>query len=292
MSSSSAIEKIADTTNEWDTILRPEAKWLDLRLGEIWRFRELVYLFVRRDFVAQYKQTILGPLWFILQPLLATIVFTVVFGNIAKLSTDGLPKMLFYLSGNILWGYFSGCLTATSSTFVSNASLFGKVYFPRLVVPISIVASQLLKLGLQFGFFLAFFLYYALKGADVHITTYALLLPFLVLLLAAISLGLGIIFSSMTTKYRDLRFLLQFGVQLLMYAAPVVYPLSSVEGNYRYLLLANPVTSIIETFRAGFLGVGTVEAEYLLYSTLFAVIVLAIGALLFTRVERTFMDTV
>lgn len=279
---------------DWNLVIRPHAGWFDLHLQDLWRYRDLLLLFVRRDFVAQFKQTILGPAWFVLQPLLTTIMFTVVFGNIAKLSTDGLPKILFYLSGNILWMYFAGCLTATSNTFVSNAHLFGKVYFPRLTVPVSITISQLLKLGLQFLFFMGFFAYYVFfMGVEVHLTWAALLLPVLVLIMAALALGLGIIFSSMTTKYRDLRFLLQFGVQLAMYTTTVIYPLASITGGkMRYLILANPMTPIIETFRFGFLGAGSFHWAYLGYSAGFATLVLFFGILIFTRIERTFMDTV
>jgi lipopolysaccharide transport system permease protein len=273
-------------------IIRPHSGLFDLKLGELWRYRDLVALFVRRDFVAQFKQTILGPAWFVLQPLLTTIMFTIVFGNIAKLSTDGLPPMLFYLSGNILWQYFANCLTETSNTFVANSQIFGKVYFPRLAVPVSITISQMIKFLLQFGLFLAFWAYFAASGEPVQLTKIAFLLPVLLLLLAIMSLGLGITFSSMTTKYRDLRFLLQFGVQLLMYGTPVIYPLSSIEGKWKFLILANPMTPIIETFRAGFLGTGSFSWTYLGYSAGFTVVILFLGIILFTHIERTFMDTV
>jgi lipopolysaccharide transport system permease protein len=282
----------SDMPESWDLIIRPHAGWFDLHLQDLWRYRDLVLLFVRRDFVAQFKQTILGPAWFVIQPLLTTIMFTVVFGNIAKLPTDGLPKILFYLSGTVLWGYFSGCLTQTAGTFRVNAGLFGKVYFPRLVAPISVTISQLLKLGLQILFFLGFLAYFAQRGANVGLTLTAWLLPVLVLIMACLSLGLGIIISSLTTKYRDLSNLLSFGVRLLMYATPVIYPLSSIPAKYKLLILANPMTPIIETFRCGFLGSGTFSWLHLGYSALFAVLVLSIGAVIFTRIERTFMDTV
>ncbi len=250
-------------------------------------------LFVRRDFVAQFKQTILGPLWFVLQPLLTTVVFTVVFGNIANLSTDGLPKVLFYLSGNVVWMYFSGVLTATANTFVGNAHLFGKVYFPRLAVPLSISISNLLKFGLQVLFFLGFWVCFAATGADIRFTPAAWLFPFLVLIMAGQALGVGILFSALTTKYRDLRFLLDFGVRLAMYATPVIFPLSSITGGrLRLVLLANPMTPIIEVFRLGFLGQGTLHWGWLGYSAGFAVVSLLVGAMIFNRVERTFMDTV
>lgn len=277
---------------DWDFKIRPHTGFLDLRLGELWSYRDLVALFVRRDFVAQFKQTILGPAWFVIQPLLTTITFTVIFGNIAKLSTDGLPPILFYLSGNILWQYFANSLTTTSDTFIKNAHIFGKVYFPRLAVPVSVIISQLFKVLLQFAFFLCFWAYFFLRGAEVGFTPVAYLLPVLLVLLAGLSLGMGIILSSLTTKYRDLRFLLQFGVQLLMYVTPVIYPLSSIEGKWRFLILANPVTPIIETFRAGFLGTGSFSWIYLGYSAAITAVMLLAGVILFTHIERTFMDTV
>ena len=279
--------------DDWDLVIRPRSGWFDLHLLDLWRYRDLVLLFVRRDFVAQFKQTILGSAWFVIQPLLTTIVFTVVFGNLANLSTDHLPKMLFYLSGNIIWMYFSGVLTAASHTFVGNAHIFGKVYFPRLVIPLSLTLSNLIKFMLQFGFFLAFWLYYVLIGADIRMTPTALLFPVLVLIMAGLALGLGILFSSMTTKYRDLRFLLEFGVRLAMYATPVIFPLSSITGGrLRLVLLVNPMTPIIETFRLGFLGQGTMHWGWLAYSAAFAVVSLLVGVVAFNRVERTFMDTV
>ncbi len=277
---------------DWQLVIRPRNRWFDLHLADLWRYRDLVTMFVRRDFTAQFKQTVLGPIWFILQPLLTTIVFTVVFGNIAKLSTDGLPKILFYLSGNVVWMYFSGVLTAASNTFVGNANLFGKVYFPRLAVPLSLAISHVLQFFLQFLFLLCFIGYYWLNGAGVHFTVYAWLFPLLILLMAGQALGLGILFSSMTTKYRDLRFLLEFGVRLLMYAAPVVYPLSVIPGQWRWFLLINPMTPIIEIFRLGFLGQGTFSVWQLGYSIGFTVFSLVGGIAIFNRVERTFMDTV
>lgn len=278
---------------DWDLIIRPRGRWFDLHLADLWRYRDLVMLFVRRDFVAQFKQTILGPAWFVIQPLLTTVVFTVVFGNIANLSTDSLPKVLFYLSGNVVWMYFAGVLTATSNTFVGNAHLFGKVYFPRLAVPLSISISNLLKFGLQIIFFLGFWVYFAIIGADIRFTSAALLFPLLVLIMAGQALGLGIIFSSLTTKYRDLRFLLDFGVRLAMYATPVIFPLSSITGGrLRLVLLANPMTPIIEIFRLGFLGEGTLHWGWLAYSAGFAVLAMLGGIVIFNRVERTFMDTV
>lgn len=273
-------------------IIRPQRHWLDLRLGELWQARELVMLFVWRDFVSVYKQTILGPLWYLIQPLLTTITFTVIFGRIAKLPTDGLPQMLFYMSGTVIWSYFAACLTKTSNTFVANAGIFGKVYFPRLTVPLSILISNLVALAIQLGLFLAFLVYFALAGAAVQPNWWALLTPVLVLVMAGLGLGFGIIVSSLTTRYRDLQYLVTFGVQLLMYATPVVYPLSTVSGKFRWLILANPMTPIVESFRFAFLGAGTVGGWHLLYSAAFMLAVLLIGVLIFSQVERTFMDTV
>ena len=285
-------KKEGDAGQNWRLVIRPHAGWFDLHLNDLWTYRDLVMMFVRRDFVAQFKQTILGPAWFVLQPLLTTVVFVVVFGIIAQLSTDGIPKTLFYLSGNVIWMYFSSILTATSNTFIGNAQLFGKVYFPRLAVPLSLVLSNGLKFGLQFVFFLLFLLGFALKGVSIHFTPYLALFPLLVLIMAGQALGLGILFSSMTTKYRDLRFLLEFGVRLLMYATPVIFPLASIPGKWRWVLLANPMTPIIETFRLGFLGRGTFSWLHFSYSAVFAVLSVLVGAAVFNRVERTFMDTV
>ena len=284
----------AAAAEEWDLVIRPRSGWLELHLQDLWRYRDLVMLFVRRDFVAQFKQTILGPAWFVLEPLLTTIMFTIVFGNIARLSTDGLPKILFYLNGNILWQYFAQCLTTTSNTFSVNARLFGKVYFPRLAVPVATVISGLLKLALQFVFFMVFWGYYALvTDVQIHLTWAAALLPVLVLLMAMLALGLGVICSSLTTKYRDLRFLLRFGVQLAMYTSTVIYPLAAIKGGKsRYVIFANPMTPIIEAFRYGFLGTGSLSWAHLAYSAAFAVSVLLVGICIFNHVERTFMDTV
>ena len=276
----------------WDLVLRPRSRWLDLRLGDLWRYRDLVWLLVRRDFVSQYKQTLLGPLWIVLQPLLTTVVFVVIFGNIAGLGTDGLPKDLFYFSGQVVWGYYSAVLIAASNTFVGNANIFGKVYFPRLAVPLSTTLSTLIKFALQFGFFLAFFLFYWWRGGNVHFTSAAALLPVLVLIMAAQALGLGILFSAVTTKYRDLRLLLDFGVRLMMYATPAIFPLSSVSEEWRWVFLANPMTPVIETFRQGFLGAGTLVWGGLAYSAAFSFVALVVGTLLFHRVEKNFMDTV
>ena len=277
---------------QWDMVIQPQRGLLDLRLGELWRYRDLVLLFVRRDFVSVYKQTILGPLWYLIQPLLTTLVFTVIFGNIASLPTDGLPPFLFYMSGTVIWSYFADCLNKTSQTFVANAGLFGKVYFPRLAVPVSILLSNLISLGIQFGLFLAFALYFWLAGANVQPNIRVLLTPLLLLMMAGLGLGFGIIISSLTTRYRDLRFLVGFGVQLWMYATPVIYPISSVPERYQPLIYANPLTSIVEAFRYAYLGAGSVDGWQLLYSFVFMLVVLFLGVLLFNRIEATFMDTV
>ncbi|HBG60150.1 MAG TPA: ABC transporter permease [Anaerolineaceae bacterium] len=277
---------------EWDLVITPRKKWYDLQLGDVWRYRDLIVLFVRRDFVSRFKQTILGPLWLIIQPILNSLVFTVVFGNIARLSTDGLPPMLFYMSGTVLWSYFSNCLTGTSQTFIQNAHLFGKVYFPRLVMPISIVISAMINLAIQFALFMGFRTYFAASGAAISFTSWAWTLPLLILLMAGLGLGLGIIVSSLTTKYRDLNYLVGFGVSLWMYATPVIYPVSSIPENWRWVALVNPITPIVETFRAGFLGQGTVSWARLGYSAAFMLVVLFIGAVIFNRVEKTFIDTV
>ncbi len=277
---------------EWDLVITPRKKWYDLQLGDVWRYRDLIALFVRRDFVTRIKQTVLGPLWLILQPIMSSLVFTVIFGNIAKLSTDGLPQMLFYMSGNVLWNYFSNCLTSTSNTFRSNAGIFGKVYFPRLVMPISTVISAMINLAIQIVLFMAFRTYFALNGAAISYTSWAWTLPLLILLMAGLGLGFGIIFSSVTTKYRDLNYLLGFGVSLWMYASPVIIPTSSIPSNWRWIAIINPVTPIIETFRAGFLGTGQASWLRLGYSGAFMLVVLFIGVVIFNSVERTFIDTV
>jgi len=278
---------------QWDMTIQPQRSLLDLRLGELWRYKDLVALFVRRDFVAAYKQTILGPLWYLIQPLLTTITFTVIFGNIASLPTDGLPQFLFYMSGTVVWSYFADCLNKTSNTFVQNANLFGKVYFPRMAVPVSILISNLIAFLIQFGLFLAFVLFFALRGADVRVHwLWAALSPLLILIMAGLGLGFGIIISSLTTKYRDLRFLVAFGVSLLMYATPVIYPVSSIPERFQWIILANPMTPIVEAFRYAFLGAGSVDLGHLLYSFGFMLAAVFIGAVIFNRVEQTFMDTV
>ncbi|MCD6577498.1 MAG: ABC transporter permease [Anaerolineaceae bacterium] len=277
---------------DWDLVIKPHRAWWDLRLGQLWRYRDLIKLFVWRDFVSTYKQTILGPLWYLIQPLMTTLVFTVIFGNIANLPTDGLPHFLFYMSGTVMWTYFANCLKKTSNTFAGNAGLFGKVYFPRLAIPVADLISNLITFAIQFALFLAFLTYFMLSGSDVHITTWVLLLPVLIFLMAGLGLGFGIIISSLTTKYRDLRYLVSFGMQLWMYATPVIYPASTIPGKWQWVLTINPITPIIEAFRYAFLGAGSASWGGLGYSFAFMLVVFTIGVLIFNRVEATFMDTV
>ncbi|HEY5159248.1 MAG TPA: ABC transporter permease [Anaerolineales bacterium] len=273
-------------------VIGPHRNLFDLRLRELWHSRDLILLFVRRDFVSVYKQTILGPIWYIIQPLLTTIIFTVIFGNIAKLPTDGLPSFLFYMSGTVIWTYFASVFTKTSDTFVNNANLFGKVYFPRLAVPVSILLSNLIAFIIQFVFFLGFIRYFVARGTQLHPNWWILFTPVLLLMMAGLGLGFGIIFSSLTTKYRDLRFLVQFGVQLLMYVTPVIYPMSSIPQRYQAILQFNPISPVVETFRYAFLGGGAVNIPQLIYSFGLMLILIILGAVIFNRVEATFMDTV
>ena len=263
-----------------------------LNLAEVWRYRDLLFMLVKRDFVTFYKQTILGPLWFIIQPLLTTVIFVILFGNIAKLSTDGLPQILFYLSGITVWNYFSESLTKTSTVFRDNAGMFGKVYFPRLIMPLSIVASALMKFAVQFGIFLVIWGYYLLFTESIQPNIWMLATPFLVLLMAMFALGVGMIFSSLTTKYKDLSFLLTFGVQLFMYITPVLYPISALPEKFRFLADFNPLSPVFECFRYGFLGTGTFSVMSLAWSTVVIVVILAVGTVIFNRVEKSFMDTV
>jgi lipopolysaccharide transport system permease protein len=281
------------TYNEdWTLVIKPTTGWLDINLKDLYHYRDLLFMLIKRDFVAVYQQTILGPLWYFVQPILTTLTFTIVFGNIAKISTDGLPHLLFYMSGIIGWNYFSECLNATSSTFSANASIFGKVYFPRLIVPISNVVSNLIKFSIQLALFLVFLFYFLSQDAPINPNMTILITPLLLLLMAGLGLGLGIIISSLTTKYRDLRFLVAFGVQLLMYATPVIYPMSELPERYRVYVMANPMTPVIETFRYAYLGEGSYDLMHLGYSFLFMVVVLFIAMVIFNKVEKSFMDTV
>ena len=284
--------KQPEDTAAWDLEIHPHAGWLDLRLGDLWRYRDLVAIFVWRDFTASYKQTILGPLWHIIQPLLTAVTFTVIFGRIARLPTDGLPPFLFYMTGNVIWGYFAACLSSTSSTFISNAHIFGKVYFPRMAVPVSVVISRLIAFAIQFAIYLAFLLWFAVRGSAVHPNWTVALLPLLLFMLAGLGLGFGVLISALTTRYRDLQYLVGFGLQLAMYATPVIYPISSVPDKYHWLIAANPVAPIVEAFRYAFLGAGSFTWWSLGYSAAFTLALLAGGAVLFNHVEKTFMDTV
>lgn len=273
--------------------IRPHERLWHIDLREIWRYRDLIDLFVRRNIVVQYKQTILGPLWYLIQPILTVIMNIVVFGDIAKMSTDGMPKAIFYMAGNICWFYFSDCLNQTSSTFISNQKMFGKVYFPRLVVPIAVVISNLLRFSIQLGLFVVLYLYFFMNGADIAVNWAILLTPLFVVMLAGLGLGFGILISSMTTKYRDLTILFTFIVHLWMYATPIVYPLSMVpEGTLRMLILANPMTSIIEAFKYAVFGHGYFSWLALGYSFLFMSVLLLFSVVIFNKVQRNFMDTV
>lgn len=285
---------------KWTTVIKPKTKLLDVNIGELWKYRDLVSLFVKRNIITQYKQTILGPLWFVVQPAMSVIMYMIVFGGIAGIPTDGVPRPLFYLAGTCMWQYFADCLTKTSNTFVDNAGIFGKVYFPRLAMPLANVLSNLVRFSIQLGLFLLVYAIYAIIGeSSAHFTWYALLFPVLVLMMAGLALGFGILFSSMTTKYRDLQVLFSFGVSLWMYATPIVYPLSQTKSMYwnglhvHKLMCINPVTPIIETFKYGFLGCGEfVGWRWLIYSFVFMVVLLTLGVVVFNKVQRSFMDTV
>ena len=277
---------------EFTTVIKPKNKLFEVDFKEIWRYRDLYSMFVKRDIITQYKQTILGPTWFFIQPALTTIMYMVVFGGIAGISTDGLPQPLFYLAGIVFWQYFSDCLNKTSSTFTANQGIFGKVYFPRMIVPLATVTSNLVRMGIQFLLFIAVYIYYLIIGVDVVPNIYILLLPLLILMLAGLALGFGIIVSSLTTKYRDLTILFTFFVSLWMYATPVIYPLSTMSENRQWIMALNPVTGIMEAFKYGALGVGTFDWGMLAYSFGFMVVLLAIGIVVFNKVQRSFMDTV
>lgn len=278
----------------YDLVIRPKRHAFDINFKEIWQYRDLLYMFVKRDVITVYKQTVLGPIWFIIQPIMTTAIYLLVFGNIAKISTDGVPGTLFYLSGVTLWNYFQESFNTTAKTFKENANIFGKVYFPRLIMPLSKVTSGLIKFGIQFTFFILVLAWYLIqKDVSVQPNMHILLLPLLVLLMAMFGLGSGLIFTSMTTKYRDLTFFLQFGVQLLMYATPVIYPLSTIdEGKLKMLILANPITPLMETFKFAFLGAGHFSWMSLGYSVVFATLLLAGGIVVFHKTERNFIDTV
>lgn len=281
-----------EALKEWDLVIEPQTSLFELNLKDVWRYRDLLWLLVKRDFVSFYKQTILGPLWFFIQPLFTTIIFTFIFGNLAGLSTDGLPQPLFYMAGITAWNYFADCLTKTSTVFRDNANIFGKVYFPRLIMPLSIVVSNLVRFGVQMLLFFMMLGYYAFTGAAFAPNAYILLFPILVLQMALLGLGLGLVITALTTKYRDLAFLITFGVQLMMYATTVIYPLSAAPAKYKWLIELNPMTGIIEAFRYGFLGQGEFTLITFGYSVVFTFTSLILGVIIFNKTEKTFVDTV
>jgi len=283
------------TNKPWDLVIEPRGNLFNLNFKELWQYRDLLEMYIKRDIVTFYKQTILGPIWYFVQPIFTTIVFMFIFGGLAKIPTDGIPPALFYLSGITLWNYFSESLTKTSDTFLTNQAIFGKVYFPRLIVPLSITITGLIKMFIQLAIFVAVYIYYVAIGTAISPNIYAFLFPVLILILAFLALGFGIVISSMTTKYRDLKFLITFVIQLWMYATPVIYPLSVMEGSYKkymWLIQANPLTAVLETFKFGFLGQGTFSWFSLGYSLLFSVVLLFTGILIFNKVERSFMDVI
>lgn len=278
----------------WDMVIEPKTSLFDLHLMDVWRYRDLMMLFVRRDFVAAYKQTILGPLWHVIQPIFTTIMFMFIFGAVAKIPTDGIePSALFYMSGITIWNYFTACLTNTSNTFVGNAAIFGKVYFPRLVIPLSVVISNLVKLAIQFGLLLVLMIFFNFKGFPINLSIYWLFVPVLIIMLAGMGLGMGIIISSLTTKYRDITVLLSFALQLGMYATPIAYPLSFLKKKgYAWLININPLTPITEAFRYCLFGKGSFDLMGIVFSFVFMIIILFFGIIVFNKVEKSFMDTV
>lgn len=280
------------TEQQWTEEIKSQDSLFSVNLKEVWHYRDLLLMLVKKEYVTFYKQTILGPIWFFVQPILTTLMYVLLFGQIAKLSTDGTPQMAFYLSGITIWNYFSEALTKTATVFKDNAAVMGKVYFPRLIMPLSIIVSGLMKFAIQFALFIAVVLYFTFVEHSIHPNVWMLATPFLLLLMAAFSLGLGMIFSSLTTKYKDLVFLLTFGIQLFMYATPVVYSIASIPEKYKWIINANPLTGIFECFRYGFLGSGSFEPTSLLMSTGITVIILVIGVVIFNKVEKSFMDTV
>lgn len=284
-----------DHSEDWDLIIKGQTSLFDVKLGDLWRYRDLLAMFVKRDFVSFYKQTILGPLWFFIQPIFTMLVFTFVFGNLAGISTDGLPKELFYLAGITAWGYFADCLTKTSTVFRDNANIFGKVYFPRLIMPLSIVVSNLVRFGVQLLLLLAMMAFFAIQGADFEVTYAIAFFPILVLLMALLGLGLGLVITAVTTKYKDLTFLITFGVQLMMYATTIIYPLSEAKAKFpdkAWLIEINPMTGIIEAFRFAFLGKGEFSMASIGYSAAVTVVVFIVGVVIFNKTEKNFVDTI
>lgn len=282
------------SSNQWDLVISPKTHLLDLRLKDVWRYRDLLVLFVKRDFIALYKQTVLGPLWHLIQPLFTVIIFLVVFGQIANIPTDGIePKILFYMSGIVIWNYFASCLTSTSNTFSANAAIFGKVYFPRLVIPLSVIISNIVRFAIQFFLLIIMMIYFHFNGFPIQLNISLLMLPVLIVILAGIGFGLGIIISSLTTKYRDFVVLLGFAIQLAMYATPIIYPLSFLANTkYKWIIEVNPLTPLVEAFRYTLFGRGTFTTLSLAYSIGFMLIVIFLGSIIFNRVEKSFMDTV
>ena len=287
---------ISTTTNQqresWDVVIKPVHGWFNINFKEIVQYWGLILLFVRRDFVVFYKQTILGPLWYIIQPLFNTLVFTLIFGKVAKIPTDGVPPFIFYLSGTVVWAYFASCLNQTGTTFVANAQIFGKVYFPRITVPISIAITAVFQFIIQFMIFLGFFIYFWYVGTDIKPSIYVFTLPLIVLHMAILSVGMGLIISAATAKYRDLTFAMGFMVQLWMYLTPVVYPLSEVPDKFKIFILINPMTAVVESFRGAFLGASSLTPQDLLLSIILTILFFIGGIIVFSRVEKTFMDTV
>lgn len=277
--------------NNWTEIIEPQSNLLNINLKEVWRYRDLLQLLVKRDFVTYFKQTILGPIWFFVNPIFTTIIYTFVFGNLAGISTDGAPKIAFYLSGIVLWNYFSNSLNQTSTVFTTNANIFGKVYFPRLIMPLAVVTSNLMQFFVQFILFLGVVAYYSFLG-QLHPNLWVLFTPILIILMACFALGMGMIFSSMTTKYKDMAMLLSFGIQLFMYATPIIYPVSSMNQSFKDIILLNPLTAIVECFRYAFLGVGDFNGTMLIYSIVVISILLIIGTIIFNKVQKGFMDTI
>ncbi len=277
---------------EWDLIIKPKTGWFAIDLHELWCYRDLIGMFVKRDFVTLYKQTILGPLWYIIQPLFTTLVFTVIFGSVAKIPTDSLPPFLFYMAGNVMWGYFAGSLTATSNIFNTNAAIFGKVYFPRLTVPLATVIVNFLQFLIQLVLFLGFYFYFMMNGTPIQPTLWILALPILLVQMALLSFGLGILLSSMTTKYKDLRFAMAFVVQLWMYATPIVYPLSQIPEWLLPYYILNPMVALVESFRYMFFGTSSIQLSQIAVSWAVTIFLVFAGVVLFSRIEKTFMDTV
>lgn len=281
--------------DEWDIVIKPKEKGIHLHLKEVWRYKDLLYLYVKRDFISAYKQTILGPLWFFIQPIFSTLIYTLVFGGIAQISTDGLPPMLFYMAGVLCWNFFSDCLGRSSGTFSGNAGVFSKVYFPRLVVPIAGLTSAVLKMFIQLLLFITIYIYFLVKGSPIGVNSYVLLFPLLIILMAGIGFGVGIIISSVTIKYRDLNILFSFAIGLAMYITPIIYPLSAIPAKYegfKWIIQLNPLSSVVEAFRYGILGTGELSWGGLLYSSIFTLIIVLIGIITFNKVERRFIDIV